>query len=98
MSNFEFLREKPLFCDFAEACIDAENSMTVSYATSAMQTRRALELAVKWVYANDSALPVPYQDNLQALIRSLIHILRCLRTKTFSNRVTSFESNEKQAI
>lgn len=68
MTNFEFLREKPLFQDFSEACIDAENSLDVSYATSAMQARRALELAVKWVYAYDSDLTVPYQDNLSALI------------------------------
>jgi type I restriction enzyme, R subunit len=68
MSNFSFLRSKPLFADFSEACIDAENSMAVSYATSAMQARRALELAVKWVYSFDSDLRIPYQDNLSALI------------------------------
>jgi type I restriction enzyme R subunit len=68
MTNFAYLSGKPLFESFASACIDAENSMAVSYATSAMQTRRALELAVKWVYAYDSDLSVPYQDNLSALI------------------------------
>ncbi|MBF2055415.1 MAG: DEAD/DEAH box helicase family protein [Candidatus Sericytochromatia bacterium] len=68
MSNFEFLRQKPLFAEFAEACIDAEASLAVSYASAAMQTRRALELAVKWVYAYESELKVPYQDNLSALI------------------------------
>ena len=68
MTNFAYLSGKPLFASFASACIDAENSMAVSYATSAVQTRRALELAVKWVYAYDSALTVPYQDNLSALI------------------------------
>ena len=36
----------------------------------ASQTRRALELAVKWVYAYDSDLTVPYQDNLSALIHN----------------------------
>jgi type I restriction enzyme R subunit len=30
--------------------------------------RRALELAVAWVYKNDRALRLPYQDNLSALI------------------------------
>jgi len=68
MTNFSYLHSKPLFKEFASACIDAENSMTVSYSTSAMQSRRALELAVKWVYSYDSDLKVPYQDNLSALI------------------------------
>ncbi|MBB4073427.1 type I restriction enzyme R subunit [Anoxybacillus voinovskiensis] len=42
--------------------------MIVSPATCAILTRRALELAVKWVYSFDSALKVPYQDNLSSLI------------------------------
>ncbi|WP_219711941.1 type I restriction endonuclease, partial [Clostridioides difficile] len=33
-------------------------------------TRRALELAVKWLYANDSDLVLPYQDNLSTLIHN----------------------------
>ena len=37
-------------------------------ATCAILTRRALELAVKWLYASDSELKVPYQDNLSSLI------------------------------
>lgn len=76
MGNFSFLRSKPLFVDFSEACIDAEHAMAVSYATSAMQTRRALELAVKWVYAFDSDLSIPYQDNLSALIHD--HIFKSI--------------------
>ncbi|MDN9927269.1 DUF4145 domain-containing protein, partial [Clostridioides difficile] len=31
---------------------------------------RALELAVKWLYANDSDLVLPYQDNLSTLIHN----------------------------
>jgi type I restriction enzyme R subunit len=30
--------------------------------------RRALELAVAWLYKHDAALKLPYQDNLSALI------------------------------
>jgi type I restriction enzyme, R subunit len=36
--------------------------------TSCFYARRALELAVNWVYRADSSLRVPYQDNLSALI------------------------------
>ncbi|SHR24214.1 type III restriction enzyme, res subunit [Mycobacteroides abscessus subsp. abscessus] len=66
--NFEFLREKAQFDSFASACLEAEKSLQVSPATCAILTRRALELAVKWLYASDSELKVPYQDNLSSLI------------------------------
>ena len=36
--------------------------------TSCFYARRALELAVAWVYKHDPALALPYQDNLSALI------------------------------
>lgn len=68
MTNFTFLSSKPVFADFASACVDAERSLQISYSTAAMQTRRALELAVKWVYAHDGALTIPFQDNLSTLL------------------------------
>lgn len=67
-SNFSFLKNYKIFADFTEACLEAEKSLVVSYATTAILSRRALELAVKWVYSNDSDLKVPYQDNLTSLI------------------------------
>ncbi len=36
--------------------------------TACFYARRALELAVAWVYKHDAALKLPYQDNLSALI------------------------------
>ncbi|MED4006074.1 DEAD/DEAH box helicase family protein [Priestia aryabhattai] len=68
LSNFEFLTEKAQFNEFANACLEAEKSLQVSPATCAILTRRALELAVKWLYASDSELKIPYQDNLSSLI------------------------------
>lgn len=68
MSNFNFLKEKKQYSSFANACFEAEKGLVVSPAVSAIQSRRALELAVKWVYSYDSALKVPYQDNLSSLI------------------------------
>lgn len=68
LTNFEFLKEKAQFSGFASACLEAEKSLQVSPATCAILTRRALELAVKWLYASDSELKVPYQDNLSSLI------------------------------
>lgn len=68
MSNFAFLKNKKQYRSFANACIEAEKGLLISPAVSAIQSRRALELAVKWVYSYDSALKVPYQDNLSSLI------------------------------
>lgn len=67
-TNFGFLIDKPQFKTFSNACLEAEKSLQVSPATCAILTRRALELAVKWVYASDSELKLPYQDNLSSLI------------------------------
>ncbi len=68
VSNFSFLKSKKIFDSFSSACIEAEKSLIVSSATSAIISRRALELAVKWVYSFDSYLKIPYQDNISSLI------------------------------
>ena len=34
----------------------------------AVGCRKALELAVKWVYSADNTMKMPYKDNLQSLI------------------------------
>ncbi|MFR8870767.1 DEAD/DEAH box helicase family protein [Paraclostridium sordellii] len=70
MNNFEFLKNKKNFNSFNTACLEAEKSILVSPSTCATITRRALELAVKWLYSNDSELVLPYQDNLSTLIHN----------------------------
>lgn len=67
-SNFDFLTQNPAFSSFATQAIEAEKSLMISPATSAILSRRALELAVRWVYVNDDGLALPYRDNLSALI------------------------------
>lgn len=67
-SNFSFLEKHEQYHSFANACREAESSIVVSPATTAILSRRALELAVRWVYSVDSYLKVPYQDNLSSLI------------------------------
>ncbi len=66
--NFTFLTHKPEYAIFAAACVEAENIFPVSPALCAVGCRKALELAVKWVYAADKTMRLPYRDNLQALI------------------------------
>lgn len=68
MTNFSFLQSKESYKSFSNACVEAEKAMLVSPATCAILTRRALELAVKWVYQFDSELNMPYQDSLSSLI------------------------------
>ncbi|TGY67631.1 DUF4145 domain-containing protein [Enterorhabdus sp. NM05_H27] len=66
--NFAFLKGIPHYELFANACIEAERTFTTSPAMCAVGCRKALELAVKWVYAADGSMKMPYKDNLSALI------------------------------
>jgi type I restriction enzyme, R subunit len=70
LSNFDFLKGKKNFESFTNACLEAEKSILISPATTAILSRRALELAVKWLYTFDSDLVLPYQDNISSLIHS----------------------------
>lgn len=71
LSNFGFLSANKTYASFAGACVEAEKALVVSPATSAILCRRALELAVKWLFTYDSDLKVPYQDNLSSLIHDV---------------------------
>lgn len=68
ISNFSFLQTESKYAEILTACVEAEKSIIVSHSACALQTRRALEIAVKWLYRYESELMVPYQDNLSSLI------------------------------
>ena len=68
MPNFSFLQSKTEYALFAPACIEAEKIYASAPAMCAVGCRKALELAVKWVYAADTTMQMPYKDNLQSLI------------------------------
>ena len=68
MSNFKFLTNKKEYALFAPAAIEAEKVYASAPAMCAVGCRKALELAVKWVYSADKTMQMPYKDNLQALI------------------------------
>ena len=68
MANFSFLASRPGYALFAEACLEAERVYATSPAMCAIGCRKGLELAIKWVYAADNTLTLPYRDNLQSLI------------------------------
>ena len=63
-TNFDYLLEKSEYVSFAEQAVEAERSIEISPATCAILSRRALELAVRFVYAHDADLTLPYQDNV----------------------------------
>ena len=71
MSNFDFLKQSKIFNNFSEACCEAENGIGLNTVTCSILCRRALELAVKWLYANDNDLRIPYNDNLSALVHDI---------------------------
>lgn len=68
MSNFDFILKNEIFKTFAEASVEAEKSIAVTNVSCTILCRRALELAVKWIYANDRELVLPYQNNLSSLV------------------------------
>ena len=68
MSNFSFLQEQNEYSMFAASAIEAEKVYATSTTMCAIGCRKAMELAVKWVYAIDTEMIMPYRDNLQALI------------------------------
>lgn len=68
MTNFSFLCTQITYTLFAPACVEAERIFAASPAMCAVGCRKAMELAVKWVYAADTSMEMPYRDNLQSLL------------------------------
>jgi type I restriction enzyme R subunit len=66
VDNFSFLQTE--WPDIYEAAGKAAAAVNPDPRTACFYARRALELIVMWVYKHDSALTLPYQDNLGALI------------------------------
>ena len=68
MTNFGFLAKINEYKMFSAAAVEAEKVYSTSPAMCAVGCRKALELAVKWVYSADNTITMPYKDNLQSLI------------------------------
>lgn len=64
--NFEFIRQH--IPELHEDAANTEANARVAPRTCAFYARRSLEQVVQWMYARDSYLSRPYQDNLAALI------------------------------
>lgn len=68
-SNFHFLEAE--WPELHAAAIKAEALAYPDARAACFYARRALELAVHWLYRHDGALKLPYQDHLSALIHEL---------------------------
>ena len=70
MTNFDFLLSTPAFVPFGEVAVAAEKIYTIDPAACAINCRRAMEFAVKWMYSVDSALVLPWDDKLVSLLNT----------------------------
>ena len=68
MTNFDFLLSDPQFASFAQAAVAAEKIYAIDPAACAVNCRRAMEFAVKWMYSVDKELKAPDQDTLVSLM------------------------------
>src|SRR5262245_50909931 len=66
MSQFSFLERE--WSAVFDAAARAEAAVQADPRTACFYARRALELSIGWAYKHDTALKLPYQDNLSALI------------------------------
>lgn len=70
VTNFDYLKNESKFSNFADVAISAEKIILMDPEASIINSRRAMEFAVKWMYSVDKELEMPYQDNLQSLMNA----------------------------
>ena len=68
MTNFDFLNESPQFQAFGSVAAAAEHLLHIDPCACVLNCRRAMELAVKWMYRVDKGLEPPGHDSLVALM------------------------------
>ncbi len=70
MTNFDFLTKDKRFDTFSSVAIAAEKTLHIDLSTCIINCRRAMEMAVKWMYSVDGALQMPYDDRLVCLMNN----------------------------
>ena len=68
--NFSYLLSNPSFASFAQTAVAAEKIYAIDAAACALNCRKAMELAVKWMYSVDEGLSAPYNDTLAVLMNT----------------------------
>ena len=59
MTNFDYLKEEPKFSTFADVAISAEKIILMDPQASIVNSRRAMEFAIKWMYSVEKSLAMP---------------------------------------
>ena len=70
MSNFNAFLSQSQFSSFAPIAESAEKILSIDPAACVLNCRRAMEAAVKWMYAVDGSLVMPWDDKLVTLINT----------------------------
>ncbi len=70
MTNFDFLTKDKQFDTFSSIAIAAEKTLHIDLSTCIINCRRAMEMAVKWMYSVDGDLDMPYDDRLVCLMNN----------------------------
>ncbi len=70
MTNFDFLLATPAFESFADVAVAAERIYAIDPSACVLNCRRAMEIAVKWMYAVDGSLVMPWDDKLISLMNA----------------------------
>lgn len=70
MTNFDFLTKDKQFDTFSSVAVAAEKTLHIDLSTCIINCRRAMEMAVKWMYSVDRALVMPWQETLVSLMNT----------------------------
>ncbi|MBR3768621.1 MAG: DEAD/DEAH box helicase family protein [Clostridia bacterium] len=70
MTNFDFLTRDKQFDTFSSVAVAAEKTLHIDLSTCIINCRRAMEMAVKWMYSVDRSLVMPWQDTLVSLMNT----------------------------
>jgi len=70
MTNFDFLTKDKQFDTFSSVAVAAEKTLHIDLSTCVINCRRAMEMAVKWMYSVDNELVLPWQDTLVSLMNT----------------------------
>lgn len=72
MTNFDFLLSEKKFAGFASAAVTAEKLLHIDPEAAVINCRKAMEIAVKWMYSVDSDLEAPFDESLHSLINDSV--------------------------
>ena len=87
MTNFDFLKKEPKFDVFSGAAISAEKCLAIDATSCIMNCRRAMELAIKWLYTVDSSLYLPNCETEALSSLMMAPCFKKLLDKTLQDRL-----------